>query len=41
MNLVWIFNINKNIIQINNDKDVKFFSQDFINIILKAYQNIR
>ena len=34
--LAWIFSINKNIIWINNDKNIKLFGQDLIDIILKT-----
>ena len=40
MTLAQILNIDKDIILINNDKDVKFFSQDPIDMILEACQNI-
>ena len=36
MILAEIFYIEKNIIQVNNDKNVKFSSQNLINIALKA-----
>ena len=36
----FIFSINKNIIQIYNNKDIKFFYKDLIDIVLKSYQNI-
>ena len=29
-----IFSIDKNIIQINNDKDIEFLSQNLINLVL-------
>ena len=36
MTLPWIFGIDKNIIQINNEKDIELLSQDFIDIALEA-----
>ena len=36
MTLAWILNIDKDIIQINNNKNVKLFSQNIIDITLKA-----
>ena len=35
-----VFNINQDIIQIYNNKDIKLFSQYFINISLKDSQGI-
>ena len=35
MELAKIFSINQKIIQIYNNKDIKLFDKDFINIILK------
>ena len=40
MALTQIFNIDKNVILINNDKDVKLFGQDLIDITLEARQSI-
>ena len=40
MTLAWILGIDKDIIQINNNKDIKLLSQDYINITLKARQSI-
>ena len=38
--LAWIFDIDKNVIQINNNKDVQFFNQNLIDITLEARQSI-
>lgn len=35
-----IINLNKNIIQIHNNKNVKFLGKDFVNIFLEACQSI-
>ena len=40
MALAWILNIDKDVILINDNKNVKFLSQDFIDIILEARQSI-
>ena len=34
--LAWVLDINEDIISINNDKNIKLFSQDFINITLET-----
>ena len=39
--LTQIFDIDENIIQINNKKNIELFDQDFINIILKTCQSIK
>ena len=39
--LTWFFGIDKNIIYINNDKNIKILKQDLINIILKTGQSVR
>ena len=36
VSLPWIFDIDKNIIQIYNDKDIELFRQDLIDIALEA-----
>ena len=41
MTLAWIFNIDKDVIPINNNKNVKFFKQDFFDKIPKFYQCIK
>ena len=38
MNLIRIFGIYKNIILINNDKDIALLSQNLINIILETFR---
>ena len=35
-----IFGLDKDIIQIHNDKDIKFFCKDFINVALEFYQSV-
>ena len=39
--LVWIFDIDKDVIQINNDKEIELLGQDFINVTLEARWCIR
>ena len=36
MGLTWVLNIDEGIIWINNDKNIKLFGQDFIDIILET-----
>lgn len=36
-----VFNIDQGIIQIDNDKDIEFFSKNFIDVFLKASWSIR
>lgn len=36
MTLAQIFDINKVVIQISNNKDIELFNQDFINITLEV-----
>ena len=40
MSLPWVFCVDENVIEINNDKDIKFFGQDLVNIALEAGQCI-
>ena len=40
MKLVKVFNINHNIVQIYNNKNIKLFSKNFIDVTLKSEQNI-
>ena len=35
-----IFIVNKDIIQIKNNKDIKFFCKDFIDVILEYYWSV-
>ena len=41
MTLAQIFDINKDIIQINNNKNIKLLGQDFIDITLEACRYIK
>ena len=36
MGLAWVFSKDKNIIQINNDKNIKLFDQNLIDVTLEA-----
>ena len=36
MSLAWIFGVDEDIIEINNDKNIKFLGQDLVNIALEA-----
>ena len=40
MSLAWVFSINEDIIEINNNKNVSLFGKDLVNVILKAGQYI-
>ena len=41
VSLAWVLNVEENVIKVNNDKDIKFLGQDFINIALKAGRCVR
>ena len=41
MSLALVFDIDKNVIKVNNNKDIKFLSQDLVNIALEAGQCVR
>ena len=36
MSLAWVFGVDKDVIEVNNDKDIEFLGQDLINVALKA-----
>ena len=36
VSLTWVFRIDDDVIKVNNDKDIKFLSQDLVNIALEA-----
>ena len=40
MGLAWVLDINKDIIEINNDKYVELLGQNFIDVILEAGQYV-
>ena len=39
--LAFIFGVNKDVIQVNNYKNIEFFGQDLIDVALKAGRSIR
>lgn len=41
MQLASFFNINQDIIQIKNNKDIKLFSKNIVNVSLEASWNVR
>ena len=41
MALAFIFGVNKDVIQINNDEDIEFLGQDLIDVALEAGRSIR
>ena len=41
VSLVWVFGIDKDVIKINNDKNIKFLDQDLVNIALEAGRCVR
>ena len=41
VSLAWVLSIDKDVIEVNNDKDINFLSQDLINIALKAGRCIK
>ena len=38
MSLAWILDIDKNVIEVNNDKNIEFLGQDLVNITLEVGQ---
>ena len=36
VSLAWVLSIDENVIKVNHDKDIKFFSQNLVNIALEA-----
>ena len=38
--LAFIFNVNQDVIQVNNDKNIEFFSQNFVDVALEVGQSI-
>ena len=36
MSLAWVFDVDEDIIKVNNDKDIEFLGQDLVNIALEA-----
>ena len=36
VSLAWLLGVDKYVIEVNNDKDIEFRGQDFVNIALKA-----
>ena len=38
--LILILNVDKNVIQIHNDKDIELFCQDLVDITLEAGQSV-
>ena len=41
VSLTWVFNVDRNVIKVNNDKDIEFLSHDLVNIALEAGRCIR
>ena len=40
MTLVFIFGVNKDVMQVNNDKDIKLLGQNLLDIALKAGRSV-
>ena len=36
VSLAWVLGVNKDVIKVNNDKDIEFLGQDLVNIVLEA-----
>ena len=36
VSLAWVFGVDKDVIKVNNDKNIEFLSQDLVNIALEA-----
>ena len=41
MSLAWVLGIDEGVIEINNDEDIEFLSQDLVNIALEAGRCVR
>ena len=41
VSLAWIFDIDEDVIQINDNENIEFFCQNLLNVALKACWNIR
>lgn len=39
--LAWIFSVNQDIIQLHNDKNIRLFSENLINVSLKTDEGVR
>ena len=40
MTLTFIFGVNKDIIKVNNDKDIEFLGQNLIDVALEASRSV-
>ena len=40
MSLAWVLGVDKNVIEVNNDKDIEFLGQDLVNVALKAGRGV-
>ena len=38
--LAWIFNVNQDVIQVDNDKNIEFFGQNFVDVPLEAGRSV-
>ena len=41
MSLAWVFGVDEDVIEVNNDKNIKFLDQDLVNIALEAGRCVR
>ena len=41
VSLTWVLNVDEDVIEVNNDKDIKFLYQDLVNIALEASRCVK
>ena len=41
MSLAWVFDVNKNVIKVNNNEKIEFLGQDLVNITLEGSRYVR
>ena len=40
MSLAWVFGIDEDVIEVNNDKDIEFLGQDLVNVALETGRGV-
>ena len=38
--LAWVFGVNEDVIEVNNDEDIKFLGHDLVNVALEASRGV-
>ena len=41
VSLAWVLGVDKDVIKVNNDEDIKFLGQDLVNVALEASRGVR